>query len=175
MTAQSDSPKFSKSLKGRRYRKFAKEDFDAIITGELTHYALWMEGELEELISKFFCKDGKGADFRRILLRRDGLNFQDKIEIVRAILPLTDNPDAAKQLSATLKRIEAFKANRNAVAHGLDVTENYAPDTGLEIEIVGRSGKSRVITITPESHDEMMAVADELLKELRKLKEQVSA
>ena len=30
-----------------RYKKLDRADFDAIATGELTHYAVWLEGSLE--------------------------------------------------------------------------------------------------------------------------------
>lgn len=175
LTARSHPSKSDQRPKGLRYRKFEKEDFDAIVTGELTHFALWMEGQLEELITNFFCQDGKGTEFRRILLRRDGLNFQDKIEIVRAMLPLFGNQEAADEIKVTLQKVEEFKANRNTTAHGVDVTDKYDPDLGLEIEVVGRSGKQKFITITPESHNEMMDGAEELLKELQTLKERLSA
>lgn len=70
------------------YKALNKEDFDAVVTGELTHYALWLEGELNNIISEYFITDdGRRGEFERLLLQRDALTFQDKIEIVRGMLP----------------------------------------------------------------------------------------
>jgi hypothetical protein len=38
------------------YNNLSKEDFDAIVTGELTHYTLWMEDEVNEFILDYFLK-----------------------------------------------------------------------------------------------------------------------
>ena len=37
-----------------KYEDLDKADFDAIVTGELTHYALWHEGELNNIIEDYF-------------------------------------------------------------------------------------------------------------------------
>ena len=64
------------------YQNLNKEDFDAVVTGELTHYALWLEEEVNNIISDYFIMDSKQrSQFKRFLLFRDGLTFQDKIEI----------------------------------------------------------------------------------------------
>lgn len=72
-----------------RYEDLDKEDFDAIVTGELTHYAIWMEDEINRFITDYFIGDkSKSKDFRRLLLYRDGLTFQDKLEVARGMIPL---------------------------------------------------------------------------------------
>ncbi len=72
-----------------RYEDLDKEDFDAIVTGELTHYAIWMEDKINSLITDYFVSDkSKSKDFRRLFLYRDGLTFQDKLEIARGMIPL---------------------------------------------------------------------------------------
>jgi hypothetical protein len=151
------------------YRDLDKDDFDAIVTGELTHYAIWMEKGLIDLISGYFSMDEKGDDFKRLLLRRDGLTFQDKIEIVRAMLPILEDLSAAKELAPLLTKIEKFKTKRNALAHGVDQTPPDHPKGEILIEIVTRSGKERIVPISPESHEATLAGADTLLNELRAL------
>jgi hypothetical protein len=69
------------------YRKLAREDFDAIVTGELTHYAVWIEVQLQDALCNFFVDDDKVRErFQRLLMRRDGLTFQHKIDITRALV-----------------------------------------------------------------------------------------
>jgi hypothetical protein len=36
------------------YQNLNKEDFDAVVLGEVTHYALWLEDELNNIISDYF-------------------------------------------------------------------------------------------------------------------------
>lgn len=122
------------------YAELEKEDFDAVVTGEMTHYALWLEGEINGILSDHF-KPAKGRlhHFETFILLREGLTFQDKIEIVRGLLPLFPNQSAALALKPLLKKVEDFKAWRNALAHGQDVTENDTVQE-IEIEAVSRSG-----------------------------------
>ncbi len=55
------------------YEKLSKDDFDAVVTGEMTHYALWNEKWLDGLIAVYFISDlTKQSDFRRLILDRDG-------------------------------------------------------------------------------------------------------
>ncbi len=157
------------------YRNLSKEDFDAIVTGELTHYSIWMENVLIDLISTQLSQPARRVDFERLLLRRDGLTFQDKIEIVRAMLAQFSNKLAAQKLKPLLTKIEEFKAYRNAFAHGTDVTPSNNPDGGIYIEIVARSGKEKVVLVTPESHETTMSEAEALLKELHMLRDELCA
>ena len=157
------------------YQDLSREDFDAIITGELTHYAIWLEDVLVKLISHHFAPEVRRKDFERLMLRRDGLTFQDKIEIVRAMLPLFENRDAAEKLKQLLGRIEVFKANRNAFAHGLDVTPKELPPPTVHVEIITRSGKEKVLEVSPEVHREQMASAEALLNELNTVANEIIA
>lgn len=148
-----------------KYRELSHEDFDAIVTGELTHYALWFEGELINIITDYFLQSSsKRSDFKRLLLLRDGLTFQDKIEIARAMIPLYSEKAASVNLKLLLKQVEEFKGWRNALAHGADVSDD---DTKAELKVeVARSGKEKVVHITPKSYETKMAEADKLLSEL---------
>lgn len=161
------------NIRRMTYRSLTHEDFDAMVTGELTHYAIWLENVLIDVISDFFSVAERRSDFERLLLRRDGLTFQDKIEIVRAMLPLLGNQAAADQLKSLLPKIEDFKAGRNAFAHGVDVTPAGVHPPTIHVEVVTRSGKEKVVEVTPESHAASLAHADVLLKELRALREQL--
>jgi hypothetical protein len=149
------------------YHKLSKEEFDAIVTGELTHHAAWLEDELIDIISDYFQQVDRRADFQRLLLRRDGLTFQDKIEIVRALLPLFANRLAAERLKVALPAIETFKATRNTFAHGRDVTPSDSKNLALHIEVVNRAGKEKIIVVTPETHETFLTAADRLLKEVQ--------
>lgn len=39
------------------YKVLSKKDFDAVVTGEITHYALWLENELNSIITNYFVRD----------------------------------------------------------------------------------------------------------------------
>jgi hypothetical protein len=97
------------------YGHFSKEDFDAIVTGELTHYAIWLEDEINRLITDYFVSNkSRSVEFRRLFLRRDCVTFQDKLEIARAMIPLLGLSDRdAKRFKTTLKAVEEFKSWRN--------------------------------------------------------------
>lgn len=160
------------------YEYLSKEDFDAIVTGELTHRAISLEHQLNGIISDYFVKPiSKVKDFNRLLLYRDGLTFQDKIEIVRGMLPLFEGEAEIANLKNLLNKVEEFKSWRNAMAHGLDVSEETDwSDEGvykIKVEIVTRSGKEKIIEITPESHEKMMEDADNLREKLQEVRERL--
>lgn len=147
--------------------KSANITFDALVTGELTHHAIWLEGEIDNIICDYFVGIGDRAkDFTRLFLRRDGLTFQDKIEIVRGMLPLFEAEAEVVNLKSLLNRVEDFKSSRNAMAHGRNVSKDDS-ELKLKIEIVTRSGKERVLEITPESHKTMTEGARTLYQELK--------
>jgi len=150
-----------------RYEDLDKEDFDAIVTGELTHYTLWMEEEINRLITDYFVSDKtKSKDFRRLLLYRDGLTFQDKLEIARGMIPLLGlNDQDQTQFRTILNAVEDFKSWRNAMAHGLDATPGDYKGV-IRIEIVSRLGKEKTIEITPDSHRAKMDEAEKLYHSL---------
>ena len=153
-----------------RYEDLGKEDFDAIVTGELTHYAIWMEDEINRLVTGFIVSDvNKAKDFRRLILYRDGLTFQDKLEITKAMITLLalSEKDQA-QFLAILNKVEDFKSWRNAMAHGFDSTPGDYKGV-LRIEIVSRSGKEKMVEITPKSHRARMDEAEELYQSLRNI------
>jgi hypothetical protein len=156
-------------------RKLTRAEFDAIVTGELTHHIIWLEAEIEGLIMDHFVMSKTKSDFERVVLRGDRLTFQGKIEICRGMLPLYANQVAAAKLRPLLSRVEDIKAKRNALAHGRDVTP---PSVGekleLHVEIVSRSGKERTVVITPATHDHDMAECEEMLKQLQGLRAEVS-
>jgi len=149
-----------------KYKDLSHEDFDAIVTGELTHYALWFESEIINIITDYFLRSSpKRSDFERLLLLRDGLTFQDKIEIVRAMIPLFGKEASTVNLKSLLKQVEDFKSWRNAVAHGVDASDDDTKPE-LKVEVVSRSGKQKIVHITPESHQAKMAEAEKLFSEL---------
>ena len=157
------------------YRNLGKEDFDAVVTGEITHYALWLEEELNGIISDYFITDSKKHnEFKTFLLYRVGLTFQDKIEIVRGMLPLFDVAEEETDLKSLLKEIEEFKLWRNALAHGLDVSpDDNAPL--IRVQVVTRSGKDRIYEITPESHKSAMKKAEDLLVRVQQARKNLIA
>jgi len=152
------------------YKNLAKEDFDAIVTGELTHYAIWLEDELVQILADHFSNSSARDDFVRLILRRDGLTFQNKIEITRATIPLFRNPVAAGKLKGLLNRIERFKGFRNAFAHGLDQTPDGV-DGEIHVGLVNRAGKETIQKVTPESHSALMDSTEQLLSELRSVRD----
>lgn len=154
------------------YSKIDKADFDAIVTGELTHFAIWMEDEINTIICDYLIGvSGRRTEFKRLILVRDGLNFHAKIEILRAMLPDLGGISDKYNLKKLLREIEEFKSMRNAMAHGLSVSEDDS--NNLKIELVGRSGKTKVINVTPNSHNKMCQDGEELLGKLSKAKDEI--
>lgn len=43
------------------YGQLEHDAFDAIVTGELTHVAIWMEGEVNHPIAEYFVSDPIGC------------------------------------------------------------------------------------------------------------------
>lgn len=125
------------------YRRLSREDFDAVVTGELTHYAIWLEDEIVQILADHYSNDVSRSDFVRLILRRDGLTFQHKIEIARATLPLFRDQSAARTLKGLLSKIEAFKGFRNAFAHGLDETPDGV-DGEIHIGLANRAGNETI-------------------------------
>ncbi|HEY8911446.1 MAG TPA: hypothetical protein VIM51_14370 [Desulfosporosinus sp.] len=71
------------------YENLGQEDFDAIVTGELTHTSLQLEDELNGIITDYFIENNNKLNtFKSLLLYRDGLTFQDKMEIVLGMIHL---------------------------------------------------------------------------------------
>jgi hypothetical protein len=157
------------------YSSLTVEKFDAVVTGELTHQALYCEGELVGIITEHFCRRGTGEDFRRLLLYRDGLTFQDKIEIVRAMLPLLTNDSEVSRLKIALRKVEELKALRNAFAHGLDTSPTLDGKLSITIEVVSRSGVEKHITVTPETHCHIMQETEDLINELHGIRQELLA
>ncbi|WP_124646813.1 hypothetical protein [Burkholderia contaminans] len=152
------------------YKNLSREDFDAIVTGELTHYAIWLEDEIVQILADHYSNAATRPDFVRLILRRDGLTFQHKIEIARATLPLFRNQVAARTLKGLLNRVEAFKGFRNAFAHGLDETPDGI-DGEIHVGLVNRAGKETIRKVTPESHEAMMDTTESLLSQLKSVRD----
>jgi hypothetical protein len=156
-----------------QYEKLDHEDFDAIVTGELTHYALWFEGEINNIISDYFIhRYDRLHVFKRLILYREGLTFQDKIEIVRGLIPNLGEIVEQLNLKSVLNRIEEFKAWRNSMAHGIDCSNSKEPNK-IIVEVVNRSGKEKQIEITPASHRETLKQAENLLTELTEIRKKL--
>jgi hypothetical protein len=70
-----------------KYEELTPEEFDAIVTGELNHHCIWLEHRFNHfLVAYFGIPMSRQDDFMRLLMHREGLGFQDKIEITTAIL-----------------------------------------------------------------------------------------
>lgn len=153
------------------YRELSKEEFDAIVTGELAHQVIWFEGELIGIIlDYFFGKSKKKVECEQLIFRRDGIGFQDKIEIVRGMFHLFSDQATVKRLELALKQIEILGRLRNAFAHGTDVGETEKDKLSLKVSLVSRSGKERIVQVTPESHTKYLSDLDGLLKELASIR-----
>lgn len=153
------------------YYSLSQEDFDAVVTGEMTHYALWLEDVANVIICEYFIgPSDKEDDFRRLILYRDGLTFQDKIEIIRGMIPLFGEAAEKCNLKGLLKEVEEYKAWRNALAHGHDRTDPKEPHK-LIVEVVSRSGKEKRVEITPESHMESLEKVANLHKRFNEARE----
>jgi len=152
------------------YRSLSKEEFDAVVTGELTHYALWIERALEALIIRFFGFSGTTSEvFSRLILRRESFTFSSKIDLIRSLaLESSLAQDRIQLLQSLIRQVENFKNLRNSLAHGLDVSDQE--DTlNLKIETVSRQGKSKILQVSPESHQKVVDEAQSILDELAKV------
>ena len=139
----------------------------------MTHYALWLEDVANGIICEYFIgPSDKEDDFRRLILYRDGLTFQDKLEIIRGMIPLFGEAGEKCNIKGLLKEVEEFKSWRNALAHGLDRTNPDEPHK-LVVEVVTRSGKEKRIEITPESHAERLEQVMDLHSRFNKAREAI--
>lgn len=155
------------------YEKLSREEFDAIVTGELTHYAIWLEGEIINILADYFVGDSERREnFITLLLRRDGLSFQDKIEILRAMTPIFGQVAIDEDLRGILQQVEELKSFRNAFAHGLDSSTDQSHT--ISVEVVGRSGKPKVVTVTPDSHRAVMEKAEQLMSKLKTFRSRIA-
>jgi hypothetical protein len=150
------------------YTNLSRTDFDTVVTGELTHRILQLEESVNGIIGDFFITEpSRREQFDQLILFREGLTFQDKIGIVKAIVPFFQIEADKLNLTSLLKKVEDLKSYRNAMAHGRDVGGGDSPPT-LKIGIISRSGKKKEIEITSASHQKMMAEAKAVGKELVK-------
>ena len=151
------------------YGKLGLEEFDAVVTGDLTHLAIQFEHYLNDIIIDVFqvCRE---KEFRKLILHREGLKFQDKIEILRCCIPILGEHAEKLELKKILNDVEVFKSWRNALAHGRDAGSTGEP-LKLRVEVINRAGKEKVIEITPASHQVMLDEMDVLLLKLKKAAE----
>jgi hypothetical protein len=156
------------------YRTMTREDFDAIVTGELTHQAVWLEIELETAIENCFAVPQAAREsFRRLMLKRDGMTFLNKIELVRSIVDEGQFEQSYKTAwKKAFTEIDEIRRIRNAMAHGQDIG-----GSGLEIRIgyINRSGKEVEITVTPDNHVKLLDKADKLRAEVKALAAKIRA
>lgn len=155
------------------HSKLNKHDFDAIVTGELTHHSIWLEDAVAKFISDFFVLPELREVFNQLVLQRDGMSFQMKIEIVESLIPFFEDENAAKELRAALRDVRDFKTTRNAFAHGRDVTPSDLSSPALHIQTFGRTGKERISIVTPESHKKLTDDASKLLDRIEKLRARI--
>jgi hypothetical protein len=135
------------------YTKLSIGELDAIVTGELVHISLILELEINKFISEYFTYRGsRKEDFRAIILHRSCLTFQDKIDIVKAVLnkfyPKINKSEATKLLG----KVEEFKSLRNAFSHGYASLTKPNEQVEVSIEMYTYSGKAKTIKITPENY-----------------------
>jgi len=162
-----------------KYRMFDHIDFGAKVAGDLAQYAMQFEDTLSEIIANYFCRPSRKEQFTWLLLRREGLTFHDKIELVQSMVPEFTNASAAaaaQELKPLLKRVIAFKAKRNAFAHGYDVTpKSMEDDPCIHMQIARRNGEEKIVEVTVESHRETMCDAWDLLNSLQSVAKRLRA
>lgn len=147
------------------YTILSIEEFDAIVTVEIGHLVLWMEEEISRFICHYYVSNVfKRSQFIKLMLYREGLTFQDKLEILQATLPIWG--DKAVAMKSIIRRIEKFKALRNALAHGRKA-ERDETELKIKVDVVSRSGKEKSVEITPYSHKKNCEMGEQLLSELK--------
>jgi hypothetical protein len=87
------------------------------------------------------------------------------------MFPLLGELISKLELKKLINEVEDFKKYRNAMAHGLSVANDKT--LVLNIEIVSRSGKPKVITITPESHEKFYKKGELLLNKLKQVRKKI--
>jgi hypothetical protein len=151
-----------------KYQKLEREEFDAIVTGEMTHYALWFEDQLEALITLYFVDDPNVIElFEATFIRSRHFSLSQKLEFTKKLLRQWSDSKRSSEFKAVIEEVETLIAIRNTMAHGRDIG-----GTGLEllIEIQSYGGKTKEISITPETHEAAMATAERCLTKLKELK-----
>jgi hypothetical protein len=134
------------------YEKLDRADFDAIVTGELAHFAIWFDKLLEDIVCQYFLGffSPRQDDFTNLILRRDGITFNTKIDIVAKIIDkdeyLIQHRDDLKDI---FKTMDSLKRLRNAMAHGVDMG---GEELELNIELTSSAGKKSLFKITPKTH-----------------------
>jgi hypothetical protein len=147
------------------YSTLSIEEFDAIVTGEICHLALWMEEEINRFIGRYYVSNiFKRNRFITLVLYREGLTFQDKLEILQAMLPIWG--DKAPVMNPLIKRIEKFKALRNALIHGREGGRDET-DLRIKVDIISRTGKEKSVDITPAVHKKNCEIGEKLLSDLK--------
>lgn len=141
--------------------------FDAIVTGELTHYALWFEEQLEFLILAYFTDDPRVVDdFFSTFVRSREFTMARKIDFARKIVK-NSNHSRSGEFTVVFGELEKIIAIRNAMAHGRDVG---GQGLKLRIEIESYGGKAKTIEISPDTHSQIMDSAEQCLEKLKELK-----
>jgi hypothetical protein len=149
------------------YTNLSKNDFDAIVTGELTHFCLWMEEEINAFILDYFLKGSSRKEhFKEVFFERECLTFQDKIDLIKATLNLYGTPEQRSTGKKMMKQVEDFKRVRNAFAHGKE--HHNSKELKIQIVLLNRSGNKQTHEVTPESHSKFIDSAYSFLEELRK-------
>lgn len=163
------------AYKVENYFRLHQNEFDAIVTGEVAHYALWFEYELIAIISDYFVNPLKQDDFNRIVLRREALTFSAKVDIVRSMKSLCLSEQYIKRFDDVLLRLSDFIQTRNSLAHGICVTPKNLERLEIHIEVISRGGNQKKVVITPESHVAMMMEAESIFKEIQDLRQKMFA
>lgn len=157
------------------FEYLSPQEFDIVATGEFTHFVLWIESVLEEIIATHFvASTAKQSDFVRLVLRPEGISTIHRIGIVKGILDSLDLTETdAKKWKAALNGAEKVIRRRNVLSHGIGLGPNPYPAKGvLKIKLASRSGKYRILEISADQYRHIRASASSnitALQELRKL------
>jgi len=139
------------------YANMSRHEFDAIVTGELSSLTLSFELQINEIIIGYFLQGARRKDdFRIVFFYRECMTFQQKMDIVKVIINTNPSRLDKTESNKILKMIESFKSLRNALAHCFTHSLDQGNELRICLDMFSRSGRYKVIEITPESHDQLM-------------------
>jgi hypothetical protein len=115
----------------------------------------------------YFINDWRVIDrFSLTFLRSRDFSTSRKIALINSLLKGWAD-DRSKEFLSVFAEVEQIIAIRNAMAHGRDVG---GAGLDLLVEIQSHGGKTKIVSITPDTHAQMLETAELCLNKLKDLK-----
>ncbi len=156
------------------YSKLSKHDFDVIITGQLIHYCLHLESEINNFLKDYFLhrsSEKRKSEFDEVVLFRDCISLHNKIDILKLLTKGYPLKVKKKESEILFSKIDEMKSLRNALTHGFAPFDDESEELKVVIEITNKAGKQKRIEITTENHEKIMNDFEKLIDDFSEWKE----